>query len=620
MVPECTERWIHQLREFKPAQGHRTRSCWAANIDENTVVVQSGRSELLGDEPVPHMNVRDLGRLQEIATVLVRHGFGYLVAGTVADPGSSNAEHSPLSAAARLRSVLVELGPTFVKLGQILSVRPDILPSEFINEFQQLQDRVDPIPFEAVKSAIEREWGVALDERLLSIDEQPLASASIAQVHKAVTIDGETVAIKVQRPEIERRIRSDLHILYTLAALVSGRIELPGLYTPVGVVQEFEAAIKLELDFLQEARAGSRFRALFRDHPNVMAPLVYDELTTGRVLVLELLEGRPLSQLDPADREAVQPLMDKLIDATYLQVFEHGFFHGDPHPGNLMLLNDGRLAYLDFGVTGTLTAEMQDTLMSLFMALVYRDAESVALTLYRSGAAGDRVDLKGFSREVERLITKYHGASFEELSDRGTLMDFIQVASRYRIRLVSDFAVLARAMSLLDGVARRFMPEVDIVAKVTPYAQRLLGQRLGPERLGRDALRLMQQMQAAVRDVPLQLNQVMMDLQTGSIDIGTVDRESGRLRDEIRWVGLRLSMAMIAAALGVAGAIMLQPFSGIRVGEFPVVLVTGLVFLGTAILLGISLVMHTLFAARIHPREWLRRWFAVVRFFLPGKK
>ena len=569
---------------------------------------------------MPHMNVRDLGRLQEIAAVLVRHGFGHLVAGTIVDPGASKPNHSRLSTAARLRQVLIELGPTFVKLGQVLSVRPDILPSSFIKEFESLQDRVDPIPFDLVKTAIEREWGMAIEDRLLSIDEQPLASASIAQVHKAVTVDGDTVAIKVQRPEIERRIRSDLHILYTLAALVSGRLELPGLYTPVGVVQEFEAAINLELDFLQEARAATRFRALFRDHPDVMAPLVYEELTTGRVLVLELLKGRPLSSLDPADREAVQPMMDKLIDASYLQVFEYGFFHGDPHPGNLMLLDDGRLAYLDFGVTGTLTGEMQDTLMNLFMALVYRDAESVALTLYRSGAAGERVDLKGFSREVERLITKYHGASFEELSDRGTLMDFVQVASRYRIRLVTEFAVLARAMSLLDGVSRRFMPDMDIVAKVTPYAQRLVGQRLGPDRLGRDALRLMQQVQTAVRDVPLQLNQMMMDLQTGNIDIGMVDRESDRLRDEIRWVGLRLSMAMIAAALGVAGALLLQPFSAIAVGEFPVMLATGLIFLSTSILLGVSLVMHTLFAARIHPREWVRRWFAVVRFFLPGKK
>jgi ubiquinone biosynthesis protein len=566
------------------------------------------------------MNVRDLGRLQEIAAVLVRHGFGHLVAGTVVDPGGSKAAESRLSAAARVRQVLIELGPTFVKLGQVLSVRPDILPGDFIKELESLQDRVDPIPFSAVKTTLEREWGVSLDERLLSIDEQPLASASIAQVHKAVTREGETVAIKVQRPEIERRIRSDLHILYTLAALLTGRLELPGFYTPVGVVQEFEAAINLELDFLQEARAIVRFRALFRDHPDLMAPAVFDQFTTGRVLVLELLHGRPLSSIDPADREAVEPMMEKLIEATYLQVFEHGFFHGDPHPGNLMLLDDGRLAYLDFGVTGTLTAEMQDTLMSLFMALVYRDAEGVALTLHRAGATDERVDLKGFSREVERLISKYHGASLEELTDRGTLMDFIEVASRYRIRLVTEFAVLARSVSLLDGVVRRFMPEIDIVATVTPYAQKLVGQRLGPERLGRDALRLMQHVQTAARDVPLQLNQMMMDLQTGSINIGTVDREAHHLRDEIRWAGTRLSMAMIACALGISGALLMQPFSAITVAQVPVMPVAGMALIGTSIFMGLSLVMHTLFAARIHPREWLRRWFAVLRFFLPGKK
>jgi ubiquinone biosynthesis protein len=164
------------------------------------------------------------------------------------------------------------------------------------------------------------------------------------------------------------------------------------------------------------------------------------------------------------------------------------------------------------------------------------------------------------------------------------------------------------------------MPEIDIVATVTPYAQKLVGQRLGPERLGRDALRLMQHVQTAARDVPLQLNQMMMDLQTGSINIGTVDREAHHLRDEIRWAGTRLSMAMIACALGISGALLMQPFSAITVAQVPVMPVAGMVLIGTSIFMGLSLVMHTLFAARIHPREWLRRWFAVFRFFLPGKK
>lgn len=584
-----------------------------------TIVGSKVSNSRAWEKNVAHMNVRDLGRLRDIAAVLVRNGFGYLIQDTSIDV-EGEADDSRLSPAARLRQVLVELGPTFVKLGQVMSVRPDILPGPFIRELESLQNNVDPVSFSELKAHLEKEWGMPLEERLQSIDEKPLASASIAQVHRAVLRSGETVAIKVQRPNIEKRIRSDLHILYSLAHLITGRIELPGFYTPVGVVQEFEAAMNLELNFLQEGQAINRFRGHFKEHPDVYAPMVYDEYSTGRVLVLELLKGKPFSDLDPDAKEIVEPVMDKVIDATYLQVFEYGFFHGDPHPGNLMLLDDGRLAFLDFGVTGVLTGEMQDTLMSLFMSLVYQDAESVALTLYRAGATDERVDLKGFSREIERLITKYHGASLTELTEKGTLMDFIEVASTYRIRLVTEFAVLARAMSLLDGVARRFIPHVDIVGKVTPYAQRLIGQRMGPERLGRDAFRLLQQAQIAVRDVPLQLNQLAMDLQTGSIDIGVIDREADRMRDEVRWIGIRMSLALIAGAIGVGGTILLSPHLDTIVRGVSLSKVLGFGFIIASASLFLGLLMHTLFAARIRPSEWLRSWFAVIRFFLPGKE
>jgi ubiquinone biosynthesis protein len=568
---------------------------------------------------MPHINVRDLGRLREIGAVLVRHGFGHVLQGLPIEI-NERVQDSKLPLAARARQVLVELGPTFVKLGQVLSVRPDILPAHLILEFQTLQDNVPPAPFDQIKEVLEAELGGTIDERFQSVDETPLASASIAQVHKAVLRDGRTVAVKVQRPDIERRIRSDLHILYTLAHLLTGRLDMPGFYTPVGVVQEFDTAINLELDFLQEARAIQRFRKEFTGVDDIYAPEVHDEWTTRRVLVLELLEGRSFSELDPADRETAEPAMDKVIDATYRQVFEHGFFHGDPHPGNLMVLNDGRLAYLDFGLTGVLSNDMQDTLMSLFMSLVYKDAEGVALTLYRSGATDERVDLKGFKREIERLIATYHGSSLTALSDRGTLVDFVQVASRYRIRLVTEYAVLARAMSLLDGLARRFIPDVDIVAKVAPYAQRLFGQRLGPERLGRDAFRLLQQAQIAVRDVPLAVNQMAMDLSTGSIDVGIRDRDADKMRAEIRWVGIRLALALCAGAAGLVGAVLILPIAQrITVEGVPVIPVMGGVMLLVSCAMFFGLVVHTAFAARIHPREWGRRAVAVVRFFMPGK-
>jgi len=579
-----------------------------------------GRHSRLQQETMPHINVHDLGRLREIAGVLVRNGFGQILQGLPIElPVESVATTLPL--AARVRKTMVELGPTFVKLGQVLSVRPDIVPGAFITELQTLQDRVPPVSFEEIREVLDQELGAALDEQFESIEDTPLASASIAQVHRAVLRNGQVVAVKVQRPGIEGRIRSDLHILYTLAHLITGRIELPGFYTPVGIVQEFDAAINMELDFLQEARAITRFRNHFRNHEQITAPEVHTELSTRRVLVMELMEGAPLSALDPAEKDTAEAVMDLVIEATYCQVFEYGFFHGDPHPGNLMRLNDGRLAYLDFGVTGTLTGEMQDTLMSLFVALVYRDADAVALTLYRAGATKDRVDLKGFKREIERLIVKYHGASLETLADKGTLLDFVEVAARYKIQLVTEYAVLARAMSLLDGVARRFIPHVDLVAKVGPYAQRLFGQRLGPERLSRDAVRLMQQAQVAVRDVPMQISQLVMDLQTGSLDVGFVDREAELLRAEIRWAGFRISLALVAAATALAGAVLIAPVAlkvTLRdVHVVPVLGVLSLIFAGGLV---VGLVTHTVFAARVHPREWMRRAVGVIRFFLPGNR
>lgn len=567
---------------------------------------------------MPHINVHDIGRLTEIAKVLVRNGFGQLAQGLPVDLPSV-AEESGLPFEARVRKTLTELGPTFVKLGQVLSVRPDMISAALMAELESLQDRVPPVGFEAIKTVLEQELGAELGELFESIEEVPLASASIAQVHRAVLRDGREVAVKVQRPEIAERIRSDLHILYTLAHLITGRLDLPGFYTPVGIVKEFDAAINMELDFLQEGQAISRFRQYFDKHDGITAPEVYSELSSRRVLVMELMQGQPLSSLDPGDEALVEAVMDHVIEATYFQVFEFGFFHGDPHPGNLMRLHDGRLAYIDFGVTGTLTGEMQDTLMSLFVGLVYRDADAVALTLYRAGATDERVDLKGFKREIEKLIVKYHGVSLESLSQKGSLLDFVEIAGRYKIRLVTEYAVLARAMSLLDGVARRFIPSVDLVAKVSPYAQRLFGQRLGPERLSRDAVRLMQQAQVAVRDVPMQVSQLVMDLQTGALELGFRDREAHKMRAEIRWAGFRISLALVATGTALTGAVLMAPLaSQLTFKDIPPLPILGLGLLGSAGALVAGLVGHTFFAARIHPREWIRRGAGVVRFFLPG--
>lgn len=565
---------------------------------------------------MPHMNVHDLGRLREITRVLVRHGFGHLVrmAGLEVE-GESVESKIPLGR--RIRLVLTDLGPTFVKLGQVLSVRPDIVPKDVLEELQGLQDNVPPAPFAEVRLSLERELGATLEERFASFDPVPLASASIAQVHRAVLHDGSAVAVKVQRPGIEPAIRSDLHILYTLAHLIHDRIHLPGLYTPVGIVQEFDAALTRELDFIQEARAATRFRRAFKPYPNIYAPQVFEEWTTRRMLVLEMLEGRRFSELTPGHPDA-DTAMNNLIEATYLQVFELGFFHGDPHPGNLLVLNDGRLAYLDFGLTGTLNREMQDVMVALFLGLVQRDAEAVALTLYRAGATAGRVDLKAFRSEVERMMAKYDGVTLRQLGDTASLVEFVQVAAQYRIRLVTEYAVLARAVSILDGIARKLLPDTDIVERVRPYGQRVLAQRVSPERMSGEALRLLQHAQLSLQDLPIQLNQLMGDLEQGLLTVRTSDPDAAELRREIRHAGLRVAIGLWITGLGLGGALLLALADPAATMGWAQVL-AGVSALALAALVALAMILHALVAERLHPREWRRNLLAVARFFLGSR-
>ena len=567
---------------------------------------------------MPHIDIRDLGRLREITTVLVRHGFGHLV--TLAGFDIQAVDPAPDAPfARRLRRVLGELGPTFVKLGQVLSVRPDIVPRAVIDELEHLQDDVPPADPEAVAAAVEAELGAPIEERFAAFDTEPLASASIAQVHCATLHTGERVAVKVQRPGIEASIRSDLHILYSLAHLLTGRVSLPGLYTPVGIVREFEAAMHQELDFLQEAQAATRFRNLFADSPDIVVPRIYEEMSTRRLMVMELIDGTPFGRIDRTDADLVAGAMDRLIEATYQQVFDHGFFHGDPHPGNLLVLDDGRLAYLDFGLTGQLTVEMRDVVVALFVGLVMSDAETVALTLYRAGATDGRVDLKGFKREVERLMAKYHGATLTELSQTTSLVEFVETAARFRIRLVPEYVVLVRTASILDGIARRMLPETDIVARVRPYAQRLVGDRLKPERLSHDAIRVLQHAQMAFQDVPLQLNQLMLDLEQGNLEIRTVQAGADALREEVRQAGMRVAVGFTAGALTLGGAVLVAPLA-LTSQLWMVPLLLGSV----ALLLGVGLMLamfaHYLVASRVAPAELRRQALSILRFFVPPKR
>ena len=546
--------------------------------------------------------------------MLARHGFGEVARVLGVETQAAKEQGGDKPFARRVRLALADLGPTFIKLGQVLSVRPDILPQDVLDELAQLQDNAPTVPFAAVQAVIEEETGRPLMERFLQFAEEPVASASIAQVHLAVLQDGREVAVKVQRPGVEKTLRSDLHILYSLARLMDGQIDFPGLYTPVEIIQEFEQAVFTELDFLQEAQAGERFRLNHRGVAGISAPTPYREHCTRRVLVMEYIRGTRLNAVRSGS-EAGRSAMRKLIESWYLQLFEHGFFHGDPHPGNLMVLDDGTVCFLDFGLTGLLTAEMQGVMIQVFTGLVFRDAESVALAIYRAGATKERVDLKAFRAEIQRLMRKYEGASLSKLSETSSLTEFIDVAGAYNVQLPREFAVIARATSIIDGNARRLLPDVDIVEEVKPLAQRLLQRQLDPARLSMEAFRMMQHGQAALRDLPTQTNQLLLDLERGSIQIATRDPESEELRQEIRYAAIRVSLAICALALALSGTLLIATWAPEPWGVPVLPLMGGGVCLiANGMFMG--LVVHWLFATRFHPREWSRRIGAIIRFFL----
>ncbi|MEZ4323059.1 MAG: AarF/UbiB family protein [Myxococcota bacterium] len=572
------------------------------------------------EEVTPNKSLQlvDLPRVNEIAAVLATNGFGHVL-GVIGLTSAldSGVETKTAPYARRLRQALVELGPTFVKLGQVLSVRPDILPDDVLKEFETLQDRVPPMPFENVREVVEAELHQPLEDVFEAFDEVPLGSASIAQVHRAVLHGGHEVAVKLQRQGIERKIRSDIHILYTLANLLEGQFTLPGLHTPTDIVHEFDQAIMVELDFLQELKAAERLlRHTGGDDRAIKVPKVYPRWSTRRLLVMEMIRGKPLGTvLNELEGPKRRLLAHAIMEATYRQVFEYGFFHGDPHPGNLFVTEDGRLAYLDFGVVGTLTGNMQDTIISAFTSMVFRDADTLAMAVYRAGAVKDgRVDLRAFREELEKKMMSYYGASLDDLASRSTFVEVIQMCTRFKISLPAEFAVLARAIALVEGEIRALLPGVDIVEEVRPYAQRLMTRRFAPDRVAHDLAKVLMQAQGHFRDLPTQFNQMVMDLENGNVTVITVDPDASALRSEIRSAVLRLSLGFFATTITMGAFLFLAAWSptfyGFSIfGPLSVfMLAFGLVMFG-------FLGFHVLFARWLDLGMWRRRFWGVLRFF-----
>ena len=554
---------------------------------------------------------RDIGRLRTITTVLARHGFGEigrrisvgrskkkkeseppssrdveLLAPSPEEEAQGDKEREHVSPAVRARLALEDLGPSFVKLGQIASTRPDVLPADVILELKKLQDSVPPVPFDQIKEQVETSLGAELGELFESFDQEPLAAASIAQVHRAVlkTDDGpRQVVVKVQRPGIAETIASDIDILYTFAALVERAIPESRIYSPVGLVQQFDQAINAELDFSTEAENALRFSQNFESFRNVKFPKPFKSASSKRVLTLEYLDGKKIYDAIAVGHSG-KKLARIALDIIVKQIFEDGFFHADPHPGNVLVLGEPDtpiFAMLDLGMVGRLSPKMRDLTIDVMVGAVRKDYEAIADAMYQIGTPTKKIDMEAYRAEVALLSEKYLGKQLKDIELSGMIRDLVQGATKYGLEIPSDFMLVGKALMTVEGVGKEIDPELNVFEEAKPRFLDLLRKRYSPERIGNELLRRIERLSGATYNMPQQMQEVLDDLRLGRLSVRTVDPGLGRYTDRL---GRRIFSGLIAAALLVTGGLVLA-------ARYEVV---GFVLMGLAML---WLLGHALFDA-----------------------
>jgi ubiquinone biosynthesis protein len=507
--------------------------------------------------------IHDLNRLREVSSVIARHGFGaYLErvrlgaaaprpAPPVGDPGA--APPSDGRNAARFRQMLVDLGPTYVKLGQLLSSRPDILPPAWIAELSLLQDSCEPVHVDAIRRQIELGLGRPVGEAFAWLDPVPVASASIAQVHRARTHDGADVAVKVQRPGVREQFEGDLGLLQYVARLLEALVEETGIYTPSDIVEEFDRAIHEELDFANEARNARDMAAASRDLPFVVIPGVHAALSSATVLTLDFVDGFKVTDL--AGREGYDPqrVARNLIEAAFRQLFGGGIFHGDPHPGNILVLPGNRIAFLDFGLVGRIGRPMQEALITLLVAVALRDPETVARVLYRIGVPEAHTPITTLRDDISRILDRYLGLKLDQIRSSTLLTDMLDLAVRHKIRVPREYAILCKASVTTEGLIRGLYPELDIMEVGLPYAKEMLFSRFQPGDASGALMKSMLKLQGLAEDVPTQLSQILADLEGGKFRVHVRSESMDRIADNVRSLGLTIFLGLLASSLALGG-------------------------------------------------------------------
>ncbi len=513
--------------------------------------------------------VAEIKRVRRVIEVLVRNGLGFLVGQLALDrlvprlwrrkPMRADRDVGRLTVPQRMRRTLEELGATYIKVGQFLSGRADLLPPAYIEEFAKLLDDAPPLPAQQIRGVIERELGAPVDELYATFEDQPIASASIGQVHRATLFDGQQVVVKVQRPNIEETVEADLDLLLRQARFLEKRSETMRDYNIAAIAQELALSIEGELDYHTEGRNAERLRSNLSSDTRFVVPQVYWNLTTRRVITLEYLEGIPFREVQRLRESGydLSSLAQVGIEAFLKQIFVDGYYHADPHPANILAVGD-QIGFVDFGNTGYLSPQQKEMLGDVFLQILDEDAAGIARTVIRMGATKGRPSVEAMERDLQRLLMRYWGIALEEIPMGQMLAEVFTTAHQHKVYLPGDLALLARTIITLEGTGRLLDPGFILVDAVRPFAVRLVRERLSPMVAGRRALNNLRQATDLVQAFPRRLDDLWDQLEEGDLTFGIDVRRLDESIHKLNSMVNRIAFSIVVAALIVGSALILH--------------------------------------------------------------
>ncbi len=548
---------------------------------------------------------RHLNRYQRIIRILFKYGFDDLVDGLRIDQyletglkminRKPRAEIEKHTRPERFRMALEELGPTFIKLGQVLSTRPDLIPAEYLNELAELQDNVPPFTFDEVEKIFLAETGKKPDELFEKFEEQPIAAASIGQVHRGRLQDGNEVVVKVQRPDMEKIIAVDLEILAYLATLMEQYLEELQGHQPSAVVEEFARSLSLEIDYRVELANIQRFAGQFKDHKTIYVPLVYSDLSTERILTMEYIAGIKASKIDVLRSRGydLSLIAERGANLVMEQVFVHGFFHGDPHPGNIFILPDNVICFLDFGMMGRISRQDREDFTNLMVSIITKNDRKVTDGVLSITVQFGEIDHDALSRDLSDLLDRYLYLPLKDLQTGKILQELLDLVQRHKLSIKPNLYLMIKALSTIEGIGLLLDPNLELITLAEPYIKKIKKERLRPGRLVEEIGETSGEFLKLIQEAPEEVRGILRQLRTGRMKIAFEHRGMERLATALDKISNRIAFAIVLAAQIIGSSLIILSDIPPKWHDIPIIGLAGFLIAGVmGFWLLVSIIRH----------------------------